>query len=988
MPEYLAPGVYVEEIVLGPTPIEGVSTSTTALVGLARRGPVNKPVLVTNIGEYFLRYGDLLDEATYGEHRWLPYATQGFFAEGGQRAVIVRVAPLPPPDAEDPDPNDFALTARAVLPTRAGATRSTLGHPAVAGATELDLPLTEDLEAGTVLRVGDGDEAELVAVRGFNDQARLVQTSPALARDHAGAVTALGRLAAPPVPKLAARPANTREASELRVDNPSKLTTGFWVRVLDGPRTEFLHLGTVPSGTTARDVPVTPTVRHAHDAGQPDEVVVAAVEAPATETTALATPGVRAGDATIKVAQASPDFRKGAWVVLEGNAAGQEEAVRLHRDKEIPADATELELDALALPRFPHSAQKKVTVLPPIPSGAATTRLVAGIRLKPDAASLAQGTVVMLEDRDQNEDRTEFVELVSAPDTATFEVSVSPSLRFSHAADVDVRALRPLAATTQLTADAPLRAEQLAVARVDAFPPGDTDHVIELDGPLGEYVRVSGRSAASGAGNLTLRSPLRAPHGRDTPVRRLTGGIEVIAGPARPDPELYPEPGTWGNEIRITVEESSILQTKVRGRAGQGDPFVELAGVGGVETGTLLQLPGNRYARVTRVEGNRVVLDSGVPAELAEGDPVVTRELRLTFSYFGVDEVFDGLALDPGHSRYFVRVVNEDSRTVHVRDLRPAGGLQARGLPLPGVFFPAGGSDGLGGIGPSVFEGRDASNADQRTGLFALLNDSDVSIVTIPGEADETVQRALIAHCEQARYRFAVLDPEDKALLDDVLAQRALYDSKYAALYYPRVRIFDTLENRLVDAPPSGHIAGVYARTDSEVGVHKAPANAALRRVNDLQFTIAKGQQDVLNPRGINAIRAFPGRGIRVWGARTISSDALWRYVNVRRLFIFLERSIDEATQYAVFEPNDLPLWNRLKGSVVAFLTTVWRSGALQGATEAEAFFVKVGLGQSMIQADIDAGRVIMLIGVAPVKPAEFVIFRIGQKAGGSEVSE
>jgi phage tail sheath protein FI len=266
--------------------------------------------------------------------------------------------------------------------------------------------------------------------------------------------------------------------------------------------------------------------------------------------------------------------------------------------------------------------------------------------------------------------------------------------------------------------------------------------------------------------------------------------------------------------------------------------------------------------------------------------------------------------------------------------------------------------------------------------MYAMLNESGISIAAVPGITEETVQLALIGHCERARYRFAVLDSEEGATLDDIQRQRSQFDSQYAALYYPWLKIYDPLANALVYAPPSGHVTGLYARTDQDIGVHKAPANAVLRDVLDLQFTVGKGQQDVLNPKGINAIRAFPNRGIRVWGARTISSDSPWRYVNVRRLFIMLEQSIDESTQYAVFEPNDVPLWNRLKAAVTAFLTVVWRQGALQGTTQDEAFFVRCGLGETMIQADIDAGQVIMLIGVAPVKPAEFVIFRIGQKAG------
>jgi len=175
--------------------------------------------------------------------------------------------------------------------------------------------------------------------------------------------------------------------------------------------------------------------------------------------------------------------------------------------------------------------------------------------------------------------------------------------------------------------------------------------------------------------------------------------------------------------------------------------------------------------------------------------------------------------------------------------------------------------------------------------------------------------------------------------------------------------------------------------SDAERGVHKAPANETVRGAAALEFQITKGEQDVLNPRGVNVIRAFPGRGIRIWGARTLSSDALWKYINVRRLFIYLEESIDEGTQWVVFEPNNEKLWVRVIATVTAFLTRVWRDGALMGTTPEEAFIVKCDR-TTMTQNDIDNGRLICIIGVAPVKPAEFVTFRIAQWAGGSSVTE
>jgi len=180
---------------------------------------------------------------------------------------------------------------------------------------------------------------------------------------------------------------------------------------------------------------------------------------------------------------------------------------------------------------------------------------------------------------------------------------------------------------------------------------------------------------------------------------------------------------------------------------------------------------------------------------------------------------------------------------------------------------------------------------------------------------------------------------------------------------------------------------GIFSRSDQDRGVHKAPANEVVRGAVGLKYLLNTGEQDILNPIGVNCIRSFPGRGIRVWGARTLSSNTLWKYINVRRLFLFLEESIEEGTQWVVFEPNDEKLWARVKQTITQFLTRVWKDGALMGTTTEEAFFVRCDR-TTMTQDDIDNGRLIVLIGVAPVKPAEFVIFRIAQWQGGSEVSE
>ena len=287
---------------------------------------------------------------------------------------------------------------------------------------------------------------------------------------------------------------------------------------------------------------------------------------------------------------------------------------------------------------------------------------------------------------------------------------------------------------------------------------------------------------------------------------------------------------------------------------------------------------------------------------------------------------------------------------------------------------------------------RDIPNFLKATGLEALAELTDIAIVALPDagalDGDERVQAAaghLIAHAEKCRYRIAVVDGPPRASLTDIREFRGKFDSKYAALYHPWIEILDpTVPNapgvppRKLMLPPSGFVTGIYARNDIERGVHKAPANEVVRGLTQFEININKARQDVLNPEGVNCLRFFEGRGHRVWGARTMSSDPEWKYVNVRRLFIYLEHSIDKATQWAVFEPNNERLWKNIRSAVEDFLYVLWRDGALLGSKPEEAYFVRCDRS-TMTQNDLDNGRMICLVGVAPSRPAEFVIFRVGQ---------
>jgi uncharacterized protein len=289
-----------------------------------------------------------------------------------------------------------------------------------------------------------------------------------------------------------------------------------------------------------------------------------------------------------------------------------------------------------------------------------------------------------------------------------------------------------------------------------------------------------------------------------------------------------------------------------------------------------------------------------------------------------------------------------------------------------------------------------------RTGFSGLEAVEEVTMLCVPdlvaayerGVIDmdgfKAVQLAMIAHCELMADRVAILDPPPGLRAQQVKEWRvdtAGYDSKYATLYYPYVKVMDPAQGKPIMVPPSGHVAGIWARNDDTRGVHKAPANEVVRGAISLALNITKGEHDQLNPVGVNCIRTFPGQGTRIWGARTLSSDPEWRYVNVRRLFNYVEKSILAGTNWVVFEPNDQKLWDSVRRTVTMFLRRAWREGMLFGATPAEAFFVKCDEENNPAE-NRDVGILTVEIGIAPVKPAEFVVFRISQFSGGAGLEE
>jgi phage tail sheath protein FI len=360
-----------------------------------------------------------------------------------------------------------------------------------------------------------------------------------------------------------------------------------------------------------------------------------------------------------------------------------------------------------------------------------------------------------------------------------------------------------------------------------------------------------------------------------------------------------------------------------------------------------------------------------------------------------VVEEYDRATLSKGKQNVLT-MVNAVSKTIQVEETgagtleRPASGEVALVAPPPPAAVPSSGLSADDYVG----------DVAERSGFGGLEAVEEVTMLCVPDlmsayqqgaidlEAVQAVQTAMIAHCELMGDRIAILDPPpgfNAQQIKEWRVDKARYDSAYATLYWPWVKTMHPDTGKISFMPPCGHVAGIWGRNDDTRGVHKAPANEVVRGAVDIEVNITRQEHDLLNPEGINVIRAFPGQGIRVWGARTLASDPAWRYLNVRRLFNFLEETILAGTNWVVFEPNDRALWAKIRRTIAAFLVMQWRAGALFGSTPDEAFYVKCD-DETNPAEGIDAGQVLCEIGVAPVKPAEFVVFRLAQFSGGTSL--
>ncbi|TYB89920.1 phage tail sheath C-terminal domain-containing protein [Oceaniovalibus sp. ACAM 378] len=510
-------------------------------------------------------------------------------------------------------------------------------------------------------------------------------------------------------------------------------------------------------------------------------------------------------------------------------------------------------------------------------------------------------------------------------------------------------------------------------------------------------------SFAPGAtGVVTNANDIDAAGLIDTGARQVIGDLFAANG------------GAWGDGLVVTAQHGDGAQSTLAGFifGAVDDNRIQVVSTAGFYPGAWVEIDrgpnaGKRYRQLDHVEGTVLVLLGGA---LVAGDVApapagsITRftvcEFTLTARFETQSETFTGLTLAnvPGH---FITEVLQRSSLIRMEEAALPLNAPLFGTNTNPLLFPAG-DDGaritlaVSGV-DAVPSANDIVGTDngpgQRTGLFSFEDEPSLGMIAAPGWGDLVVKQAMIDQCERLKYRIVLLDPRlvggVAPNIQQIRDQRNEVDSRYASVFYPRIMVPTALGGTGRAIAPSGHVAGLIARVDSVRGVNKSPANEIVRGILGLESTVNQREHEVLNPEAINVIRDFRGdrRGIRLYGARMATSLQDWRYTSVRRLFIFIEKSIEIGTAWAVWEPNNPTTWQRLIDSVNAFLTRLWLDGALLGLKKSDAFFIDCGLN-TMTQDDVDNGRLIMTVGVAASKPAEFVIIRISQMASGAFIDE
>lgn len=927
MPEYLHPGVYIEETSYRGKPIQGVSTSTAGFVGAARKGGEGKATFIPSFAHFRRLFGDPVT-APAGLGDYLGHSVKSFFENGGARCYVVRAL------AADALASSVAIEQGIALGLASGAVAR--------GPTRLlRLNSLRLVAAGSILNVFTRTDSSAPWVQ---TRALTVASYDAVR----GTVT---------------------------VNAASELPSGV---ALEPESTVFLLNGVVPANTAPGGGP-TFTARHRGIDGDTISVIVRPRDRPAV---ALTSTGARRSDPALDIAPAG-----------------------------LPLAAAQTTIE------FTAPALRRLRTGDTISIGGSTGRVVGAIadgdvtfaKIGAGADVSAAGTLSLI---DRGGPLAVPLRLGATP--AAFAIDMTAAGPFGPTAlPHDVAALlRPGdivrvvagANTSDVTITAVRVAEEIAAGAHVTLVAG----LAAAEPPT---ARLTATVAAAAAGMVRLF--VGDATGFAAPQR--AGSLEAIAvsdGVAS-DPGHIVLVDTADNvlylarpagEFPAAVTTATWTQVDGLQAVADGQPSVRVASTASFYTGAKVELDSGTAKFELTVQavdsGSRTVtfvagpaLGAGnfidLPADPANRHVYLrTCEIDVLVSENGVvKETFPGLTWNPDTAtdaglRYFADRINDPevgSKLVTVTPVVGAGTDFADApLTANGSWRALGGGSNGSTLTDIDLIGED-NGPGRRTGIQALAERDDIAMVAVPGVTLETVQSALITHAELQRYRVAMLDcPPTAGDVTEIQAHRNNYDSKYAAYYSPWMRALNDRSGRIESFPPAAYAMGICARTDASTGVHKAPANEVVRNVVDVALPFTVAEQDVLNPVGINLIRDLTPRGIRLWGARTISSDQEWKYLNFRRFFNFVEHSIDIGTQWVVFEPNAPALWKRVVETITPFLITQWKAGALFGTTPEEAFFVHCD-ETTMTQDDIDNGRLVCEIGLAPVAPAEFVIFRIGQ---------
>ncbi|MFL5588089.1 MAG: phage tail sheath subtilisin-like domain-containing protein [Ktedonobacteraceae bacterium] len=924
MPEYLSPGVYVEETSFRSKSIEGVSTSTAGFVGPARWGPVSgRPELITSVADFEHIYGgfdDLEFEDPQGQTirmpNYLAHGVRAFFEEGGQRLYVSRIFNFGDevgkyyawftPKRADLSPG--IVTLRARFPGTAGSIR--IFFTLLVGPNILSWSGSTGPKTPTLTRV---QEFTLLYVRRLakaTDASKAIQDAADKLPD--GSSKTVAELIAQSAEAQASKPADVYQAAKkaagslkAAVDavtsaiDAASVTTA--QSVAEAARTEADKSTTEPAKTAA-DLVAKAAEGEAAKSGATVQSVKDATKKAADDLKAA----IDAIATAVNIVTATDPQAIAKAARTEANKAKAEPA-KTAADLVAKAAEDEAAKNGATVQSVKNATKTAVDTMNPAADAVANA---AATPPAPTPASVAKAA------------RTEANKATAEPAKTAADLVAKVAEGEAAKGDATIQSVKDVTKTA--AHDMEVAADGVAGVALTPWLPFS-------DGTKSLYVShlVSDTTGSYWKLNDTKLSELHLPvDSKEVEIRPITVLVEI----SRPDVDAqglikYSEPESLG-EYNFDPRSATGL------------------------TRIFTHKPATRLEALT------------TPFSIETSSDLTNDQNLLSFIQDLMSSAFDGLDTD----RFSTNALRAGYTLVSDKT---HDGV------VPGLAAYEGSPDFTDITGDPL--------QMPQNGLLALESVEDISIVAAPGYSANpfpddvfAIKSAVINHCEKMRYRVAVLDPPPNNLVSEVLDFRNQRSSKYAALYYPWVTILDPLTDRRLNLPPSGFVAGIYARNDTEHAVFKAPANEVVRLAIDFEQRINKAQQDVLNPEGVNCFRYFPGHGFLLWGARTISDDSEWKYVSVRRYFAYLEHSIDRGTQWVVFENNGPQLWDNVRRTIEDFLLNEWKMGALLGDKPEQAYFVRCDRS-TMTQNDLDNGRLVCLIGIAVVKPAEFVIFRIGQ---------